>query len=55
MCFMCKKCKKAFRKDINEEFEEADEHCPKYVFPPLNYASKYEALNSQKQMTHIFS
>ena len=25
---MCKKCKKAFRKDINEHFEEADEYCP---------------------------
>lgn len=25
--FMCKKCKKAFRKDVGE-FEEADEHCP---------------------------
>ena len=24
---MCKKCKKAFRKDVGE-FEEADEHCP---------------------------
>ena len=27
MIFMCKKCKKAFRKDVSE-FEEADEHCP---------------------------
>ena len=27
MIFMCKKCKKAFRKDISE-FEEADEYCP---------------------------
>ena len=25
--FMCKKCKKAFRKDVGE-FEEADEYCP---------------------------
>lgn len=25
--FMCKKCKKAFRKDVSE-FEEADEYCP---------------------------
>ncbi|KAJ2632852.1 hypothetical protein GGF44_003761 [Coemansia sp. RSA 1694] len=25
--FLCKKCKKAFRKDINE-CEEADEYCP---------------------------
>ena len=25
----CKKCKRVFRKDLtNEEFEEADEHCP---------------------------
>ena len=24
---MCKKCKKAFRKDVSE-FEEADEYCP---------------------------
>ena len=35
MTFLCKKCKKCFRKDINEDFEEADEHCPhcdnKYV------------------------
>ena len=28
MTFMCKKCKKAFRKDITEDFEEADEYCP---------------------------
>ena len=28
MVFMCLKCKKAFRKDINEDFEEADEYCP---------------------------
>lgn len=28
MVMMCKKCKKAFRKDITEEFEEADEYCP---------------------------
>ena len=27
MIFLCKKCKKAFRKDVSE-FEEADEHCP---------------------------
>ena len=27
MVMLCKKCKKAFRKDVNE-FEEADEHCP---------------------------
>ena len=27
MVFLCKKCKKAFRKDISE-FEEADEYCP---------------------------
>ena len=27
MVFACKKCKKVFRKNI-EEFEEADEHCP---------------------------
>ena len=25
--FMCKKCRKAFRKNV-EEFEEADEYCP---------------------------
>ena len=24
----CKKCKKVFRKEMNEDFEEADEHCP---------------------------
>merc|ERR1712226_1730575 len=24
----CKKCKKVFRKDVNEDFEEADEFCP---------------------------
>ena len=28
MVFACKKCKKVFRKDISEDFEEADEHCP---------------------------
>merc|ERR1740138_1004576 len=27
MIFRCKKCKKVFRKNI-EEFEEADEYCP---------------------------
>ena len=27
MVFLCKKCKRAFRKDVSE-FEEADEHCP---------------------------
>ena len=27
MVFACKKCKKVFRKNI-EEFEEADEYCP---------------------------
>ena len=27
MIFLCKKCKKCFRKDVGE-FEEADEHCP---------------------------
>ena len=27
MVFACKKCKRVFRKNI-EEFEEADEHCP---------------------------
>ena len=27
MIFMCKKCKKAFRKEVSE-FEEADEYCP---------------------------
>lgn len=27
MTFICKKCKKAFRKDARE-FEEADEYCP---------------------------
>jgi len=25
--FLCKKCRKAFRKDVGE-FEEADEYCP---------------------------
>ena len=28
MVFACKKCKKVFRKEITEDFEEADEHCP---------------------------
>merc|ERR1712224_632899 len=28
MVMVCKKCKKVFRKDINEDFEEADEFCP---------------------------
>lgn len=27
MTFICKKCRKAFRKDA-QEFEEADEYCP---------------------------
>jgi len=27
MTFVCKKCKKAFRKDA-QEFEESDEYCP---------------------------
>lgn len=27
MVFMCKKCKKAFRKDMNS-YEESDEYCP---------------------------
>jgi hypothetical protein len=27
MTFICKKCKKAFRKNV-EEFEESDEYCP---------------------------
>ena len=27
MTFICKKCRKAFRKDASE-FEEADEYCP---------------------------
>ncbi|KAJ2505004.1 hypothetical protein GGI11_007160, partial [Coemansia sp. RSA 2049] len=27
MVFMCKKCKKAFRKNANE-YEDADEYCP---------------------------
>ena len=27
LVFLCKKCKKAFRKEVNE-FEEADEYCP---------------------------
>ena len=27
MVFACKKCKKVFRKNV-EEFEEADEYCP---------------------------
>lgn len=27
MTFMCKKCRKAFRKDVSE-YEESDEYCP---------------------------
>ena len=27
MAFLCKKCKKAFRKDMTE-YEESDEYCP---------------------------
>ncbi|GAA5882281.1 hypothetical protein JCM3774_003354, partial [Rhodotorula dairenensis] len=27
MAFLCKKCKKAFRKDM-EHYEESDEYCP---------------------------
>ena len=28
MVLMCKKCKKPFRMTLNEECDEADEHCP---------------------------
>ena len=28
MVLMCKKCKKAFRMTLNEEMDDADEHCP---------------------------
>ncbi|KAJ1647949.1 hypothetical protein J3B02_002348 [Coemansia erecta] len=28
MVFMCKKCRKAFRKDMTDAYEEADEYCP---------------------------
>ncbi|KAJ1900810.1 hypothetical protein LPJ66_001233 [Kickxella alabastrina] len=28
MIFMCKKCRKAFRKDMEDAYEEADEYCP---------------------------
>ena len=28
MVFACKKCKKVFRKQIDEDFDEADEFCP---------------------------
>ena len=31
MDFICKKCKKAFRKDITD-FDEADEYCPQYLY-----------------------
>lgn len=31
MIFACKKCKKVFRKDVND-FDEADEYCPQYYF-----------------------
>ncbi|PSR80401.1 hypothetical protein PHLCEN_2v6734 [Hermanssonia centrifuga] len=38
MAFMCKKCKKAFRKDMSE-YDDSDEYCPHcdnhYVRPPL--------------------
>ena len=41
MVFLCKKCKKAFRKDMSE-YEESDEYCPhcdnhyvSSVSPPL--------------------
>ena len=27
LVFLCKKCKRAFRKEVSE-FEEADEYCP---------------------------
>ena len=29
MVMACKKCKHVFRKDTGEEFDEADEYCPK--------------------------
>ena len=29
LTMVCKKCKKVFRKDVDEDFEEADEFCPK--------------------------
>jgi hypothetical protein len=25
----CKKCKKVFRKDVSQEFDECDEYCPR--------------------------
>ena len=28
MTFVCKKCRRAFRKDAREFQDEADEHCP---------------------------
>ena len=28
MTFACKKCKKVFRKEVTEDFDDADEHCP---------------------------
>ena len=28
MVFACKKCKKVFRKQIDADFDEADEFCP---------------------------
>ena len=27
----CKKCKKVFRKDMNDDCDDADEYCPRYV------------------------
>lgn len=28
MTFACKKCKKCFRKTVNEDFDDSDEYCP---------------------------
>jgi DNA-directed RNA polymerase subunit RPC12/RpoP len=45
MTFLCKKCKKAFRKDA-AEFEDADEYCPhcdnKYVIQAVEPKMKLE-------------
>lgn len=51
MTFMCKKCKKAFRKDMSE-YEESDEYCPHCDNHYVSYLSWSPSLliNSTKLM-----
>ena len=44
MDFICKKCKKAFRKDITD-FDEADEYCPQYKIQNYIFFSPFSCDN----------